>query len=163
MTQVSMILRTQQGSTLVIALLMVALLTVMGIAATTTSQIGLRIANNDRLYQRDLYVADGGWKDAAMSLNAEAGPPPSAGGPVDPTIKFFGTLRADVDATLLPAGSEDNIIGGVPYWYQVTYLSKSAVPGSGKKYKRFNYYVVSNANRTQQVAVNLSKIYKVGY
>lgn len=164
MAQVSSILKTQDGSALVIALMMLALLTVIGIAATTTSEIGVRIANNDRLYQRDFYVADGGWKDAAMWLNAKAGPPPRvSSSPVDPTVKYFGTLTTDMDPKLLPAGTEDNSIGGVPYWYKVAYVSKSVVPGSGKKYKRFKYHAVSSANRTQRVAVNLSKIYKVGY
>ena len=108
------------------------------------------------------YVADGGWKDAAMWLNAKAGPPLTVGSG-DPTVKYFGTLTTHMDPELLPAGTEDNSIGGVPYWYKIAYVSKSVVPGSGKKYKRFKYHTVSSANRTQQVAVNLSKIYKVGY
>lgn len=50
----------EQGSVLVIALLMLALLTVIGIAATTTSRIELQISGNNRFHKSALYHADSG-------------------------------------------------------------------------------------------------------
>jgi hypothetical protein len=52
--------KTEEGSVLVIALLMLALLTVIGIAATTTSRIELQISGNNRFHKQALYHADSG-------------------------------------------------------------------------------------------------------
>lgn len=49
----------EDGSVLVIAMIMLALLTIIGISATTTSTIEVQIAANDRFYKQNLCVADG--------------------------------------------------------------------------------------------------------
>jgi hypothetical protein len=54
----------EEGSVLVISVVILALLTVIGIAATTTTSIELQIAGNDRVYKENLYQAEG----AAMML-----------------------------------------------------------------------------------------------
>ena len=158
------ILRSEEGSTLVIAFLMIALLTVIGIAATTTSEIGVRIAHNERVYQRDFYVSDSGWKEAALWLDLLGGPPARVNSdPADQTVKNFGNWPSDSGYTTFPEGTEDNILAGVPYWYQVVYVGNSIVPGSGKNHRKYKYRAASNANRSQQINVGLSKIYKAGY
>lgn len=49
----------EDGSVLVIAMIMLALLTIIGISATTTSTIEVQIAANDRFYKLNLCQAEG--------------------------------------------------------------------------------------------------------
>ena len=52
-------LNNKRGSALVVALLMLVVLTLIGISATTTTTFELQIAGNDKLYKRAFYAADG--------------------------------------------------------------------------------------------------------
>jgi len=54
------ILKDETGSVMVIALLMLALLTIIGISSSTTSQIEIQIAGNDRFHKIAFYNADSG-------------------------------------------------------------------------------------------------------
>ena len=49
----------QRGSALVIALLMLVVLTLIGISASTTTTFELQIATNDKLFKSAFYAADG--------------------------------------------------------------------------------------------------------
>ena len=51
---------SENGSITVLALIMLALLTLLGIAATMTSSIEVQIAGNDDRHKKALYEADGG-------------------------------------------------------------------------------------------------------
>lgn len=50
---------SEEGSVLVIAMIMLALLTIIGISATNTSTIEVQIAANDRFYKQNLSAAEG--------------------------------------------------------------------------------------------------------
>jgi hypothetical protein len=52
------IIKNNQGSALVVALLMLVVLTLLGIAATSTSTVELQISGNDKLYKTSFYAAD---------------------------------------------------------------------------------------------------------
>ena len=54
------ILRNEKGSILTITILILALLTAIGIAATRTSTIDTQIAGNELLYNQEFYKADAG-------------------------------------------------------------------------------------------------------
>lgn len=60
------LLRNESGSVMVLALIMLALLTLLGIAATTTSTIEIQVARNERLYKENFYRAE-----AAVMENAQ--------------------------------------------------------------------------------------------
>jgi hypothetical protein len=51
-------LSSERGSALVVALLMLVVLTLLGITATTTSNIEVQISGNDKLYKINFYAAD---------------------------------------------------------------------------------------------------------
>ena len=57
-----------KGSTLIIALVMLALLSVLGIAVTTTSSIEVQIAANDRTYTHNFYIAETALNEAISEL-----------------------------------------------------------------------------------------------
>lgn len=50
----------QDGTVLIVALLMLILLTVIGISASTISSIDIQIAGNEKFYKIAFYAADGG-------------------------------------------------------------------------------------------------------
>lgn len=54
------IMNNEDGSTLLITLLILSLSLVIGIFATTTTDIELRLAGNERLNKKTFYAADGG-------------------------------------------------------------------------------------------------------
>jgi hypothetical protein len=58
-------LRNERGSALVVALLMLVVLTLIGISASSTSTFELQISGNDKLYKMAFYQADGGTEAGA--------------------------------------------------------------------------------------------------
>lgn len=52
--------RQEKGFVLVLALLVMLVLTIIGIAATTNTSLELRIAGNDKLHKETFYAAEGG-------------------------------------------------------------------------------------------------------
>ena len=61
-------LNNEDGSVLVVALIMLVLLTLIGISATTTSMIETRISGNERVYKRNLYAAEAASMHCAQDL-----------------------------------------------------------------------------------------------
>ena len=64
-------LNTEDGSVLVLALLMLAFLSILGVSATTTSTIEVQIAGNDRAFKQNFYKAEAGAMEAAKRLENE--------------------------------------------------------------------------------------------
>ena len=67
------ILANETGSLMVIAVVLLMLLTVIGIAITTTTSIELQIAGNDRLHKTAFYAADGATDVASELLEQNLG------------------------------------------------------------------------------------------
>lgn len=162
------VLKNETGSIIVIALLILAVLTIIGLTAASNSTHESQFVRNEHLYQKDFYLADSGWKEAAMWLENSSGPPAGANLVNDNIVKNFGfnTAPADPAPTDLSVLTPDNSSlskSGIPYWYQVEYLEDVTVAGSGPGWREFFYRARSNANRTQEIEVTISKVYKVGY
>lgn len=67
-------LKDQGGSVLVIALVILILLTIIGISATTTSEIEIRTAGNEAILKRNLYLAESAAMAGAQTLENETDP-----------------------------------------------------------------------------------------
>ena len=65
------ILENEKGSVIVLAVVLLMLLTLLGISATTTSSIEVQIAGNEHRYKRDLYLAEGAAMQCAQILDDE--------------------------------------------------------------------------------------------
>jgi type IV pilus assembly protein PilX len=63
-------LRNSQGATLIIGLLTLVLLSLIGIAATTTSRMEVQIAGNDKMYKEAFYAAEFGVTQGEAALEA---------------------------------------------------------------------------------------------
>ena len=64
------ILRNERGSVLAIGLLVLALLTIIGISATTTTMTDIQIAGNEKIQSMAFYAADAGIEAGRAALNA---------------------------------------------------------------------------------------------
>jgi type IV pilus assembly protein PilX len=69
MQKITSILNNQQGSVIIIAVIILALLTVIGIAATNTSTTEMQISTNAVLHNVALYTADSGIEAGRAALN----------------------------------------------------------------------------------------------
>jgi hypothetical protein len=175
-------LNNERGSMIALAMIILALLTLIGISSTTTSTTEVQIATNNQSYQLEFYLADSGWRQGAMWVE-NRGAPPMWVNSGDNLVKNYGVNNSSntpLTGTSLPTA--DNTMPGstpvnygfyrIPYWYQIEYLDPAtaginidtaSLAGNEKGFDRFYYEVTSNANRSQQIEVRLSKVYKVGY
>jgi hypothetical protein len=167
------IFNNENGSVIFVALIFLALLTLIGVSSINTSSTEVKIASNTQLNRIEFYIAESGWKHGAMWLEGQAGPPSfmNTSGNI---VRNFGNGNTDVLNNNFPDGTEDSPNAGslndmssygIPYWFKVNYLPDETQPvaGSGKNYKRHFYEVESNANRRQEVEAVVSKIFKTGY
>ena len=69
MQKITSILNNQQGSVIVIAVIILALLTIIGIAATKTSTTEMQISTNAVLHNVALYTVDSGIEAGRAALN----------------------------------------------------------------------------------------------
>jgi hypothetical protein len=105
-------LKNEQGYFLVMSTLMLlALLTIISIAATNTANTEVQIAGNDAVYQRNLYLAEGAAIQAVDVLQND--PNPRGLSFVDPGLKTiddanftdnWGTSSQPVTTSLDPSG-----------------------------------------------------------
>jgi len=65
---VPLLLENETGSVLLVAMLILIVLTLIGIAATNTSTIEIQIAGNEKSYKQAFYSADAGVSWALVSL-----------------------------------------------------------------------------------------------
>jgi hypothetical protein len=63
--------REEDGGVLVVALIMLVLMGMLGIAASSTSSIEMRIATNERLHRVAFYAADGSTEAATVLLERD--------------------------------------------------------------------------------------------
>jgi hypothetical protein len=82
-------LKNEQGNFLILATIMLlALLTIISIAATNTANTEVQIAGNDTVYQRNLYLAEGAAMEAVDRLQNATNPRDPVEVPfVDPGLK----------------------------------------------------------------------------
>jgi len=100
--QASMI-KSEKGSVLLNGLLIVLLVTVIGMAAATTSSLELRISKNQKLYKQNFYLAEAAVIECAK--NIEEGEPDDLNGR-DPIWLSLPTGLPDFPANF-PDGIED--------------------------------------------------------
>ena len=73
MQPAAILLNNEKGSLMVIAIVILMLLTLIGIAITTTASLEMQIASNDRLHKMAFYAADGGIDIGAELLEQNLG------------------------------------------------------------------------------------------
>ncbi|MCG6944768.1 MAG: pilus assembly PilX N-terminal domain-containing protein [Deltaproteobacteria bacterium] len=161
MKRIADTIANDRGSALVIALLVLVLLTLMGISATTTSTIEVQMAGNEKFHDMAFYAAESGWQRSLNWLDSQY-----------PAVTE--KVGWDEDATPLPTFSpgekynnpdpivlaEDN---DTEYSVKIEFVGTRAVPGYGTNFRRFNYQVDSTGigpgNARSEVRVVAGKIF----
>ena len=88
-------LNNEDGSVLILALIMLVLLTLIGISATTTSMIEINIAGNERAYKRNLYSAEAAVMQCAQNMEQT-----TLQNPRPPWLGLIGTVNEPDDIRL---------------------------------------------------------------
>lgn len=166
----------EDGFVLIIALIMMVILTLIGVAATNTAMFELTIAGNDRLASQRFLTADSGWKQGGPFLNTLATPPVvvnmakrSGDTTRDWDVEYYQVVRNFGDGgdgtenDTFPAGSEDGTIANIPYWYRVIYQDDEPAVMFGADYRDFQYGIACSADGTAEVATRVRKVFRVGY
>ncbi len=144
-------LSEEQGSVLVISLMVLVVLALLGAIASNMSITEMQSAGNERRYNQLFYLADSGWQVAPNFLDNSSDPPqpdPVCGG----QIVACGTTMVD----------------GIPYTYSVTEVIPppgfSRVPGReglDPTTPVHQYRVIATADGRQTIQVILNKPYPI--
>lgn len=67
-------LDNENGSAIVLALVILAVLTIIGISASTTSTVELKIVRNEKIHHQNFYYAEAGVYEGAQRIEQESNP-----------------------------------------------------------------------------------------
>ena len=162
MKDIASICANEKGSALVLALLILVLLTLMGISATTTSTVGIQMAGSEKFYELAFYSAESGWQRALNWLDDQ----------------YLGDVRNRVwDGTTfveVPGSLDDATSVGIPlandnntqYSVKIELTGTAPVPGYSTSFRRVNYKVKSEGsvpgNARAVVQVTAGKVFDMG-
>ena len=136
--------KKEEGSVLVVALLILVLLTLIGISATRTGEIELQISGNEKYHKIAFYAAESGWEVAVSWLDDQY-PPSTTSSVAGPT-----TMPGDNNTT---------------YSYSTSFDGAEHAPGYSTEFKRYIYQIDSTGalgNAESQVSVTAGKIVYIG-
>jgi len=154
------ILKSQEGATIVFALMILALLTVIGIAATKTSEIELQISRNEKYHRIAFYTAESGGQVAVNWLDDQY-PEISANRGLDAS-------GGNIDFTSAKYNNSDTIsLSNSTYSADVTFMgAQGNVPGYSTEFRRYTYQIDSTgtgpASARSELTVTAGKIVYVG-
>jgi hypothetical protein len=141
--------RSEEGSVIIIAFILLVVLTLIGVVATRTSTIDIQIASNEIPYKRNFYVAEGGIQREA----AEVG----RGSYAIANVKTPQTLATETSGGL-PAPAHEVL--GESYDFQVDYVG-FFTPPSGYSVLHFSRYDY-NIDVTKSNVRVAARYYKIG-
>jgi Tfp pilus assembly protein PilX len=95
-------INNEKGTALIISLMLLVLLTLLGMAATTTSTLEIMIADNERDYKVNFYKAESAAIQAAVIMENEPDPENKMKGYGDWAAGDENWLRYDKDASTPP-------------------------------------------------------------
>jgi len=105
-------INNDRGSIMVVALLLLVFLTIIGITATNNSRMESNITRNSQIYKRDFFVADSGWRAAAMNL------------------QDFGLAFPNYPNGVKAYGGPDGTLNDIDYDYQTSFVGDQRAAGS---------------------------------
>ncbi len=151
MNKASSALASERGSVLVVGLLILVTVTIIGIAATRTTEVGLQIAGNEKSHRKAFYAAEAsrGWVARKKTIYGAANivqnqglsfPDPDNPAEVlelDSTARFNGVVDY-LGATAPPRGSGYEVGKFKAHRYRMTCLGKG--PASSESRIEAGFY-----------------------
>ena len=159
---IASICANEKGSALVLALLMLVLLTLMGISATTTSTVEIQMAGGEKFYELAFYSAESGWQRALNWLDNQF--PGVTDNRVWDGTDFIAVAGSLDDAATvgIPLATDNN----TQYFVKVEFVGTAPAAGYGTGFRRFNYRVNSvgrgPGNARSEVEVTAGKVFDMG-
>ena len=103
-------IKSEDGTVLVVALMILVFLTLIGITITATTEVEIQIAGNERLYKDNLYTAEAAAMECAQMMEEFVSLDPTA----HPFIKPLGSVTLDNirDDAYWPGNGEASTIDG---------------------------------------------------
>jgi len=152
----------EKGSALVLALLILVLLTLMGISATTTSTVGIQMAGSEKFYEMAFYSAESGWQRALNWLDDQyLGDVTNRVWNGTTFEEVLGSLEEE-DSVGITLANDDNI----QYFVKLELTGTAPVPGFSTSFRRVNYKVKSEgsgpSNARAVVEVTAGKVFDMG-
>jgi hypothetical protein len=139
------------------ALLVLVLLTLMGISATTTSTIEVQMAGNEKFHDMAFYAAESGWQTSLNWLDRQYPAVTQNLGWDDVSETFVEANYNTPDYIILAVDNDTE------YSVKIEFVGTRAVPGYGTNFRRFNYRVNSTGlgpgNARSEVRVVAGKIF----
>jgi hypothetical protein len=193
MTRVKDVITNEEGSVLIVALVILVLITIMGLTVTRNADIDIQIAKNEREYVQEFYTADSAWREAIQWMDTRASAPDHVNralfisGATDNSeyfnVRNYGEGNNgiyNIDADGNPSGTKDGTLGSLDYWYKVARLNYmdsgtnqiieeeplTAVigfSGVNSSFLRFSYVIRGATEGGQKVDVTVTKVFKSGY
>ena len=157
MQKVKTILKNEEGSIIVISIMILALLTVIGISATRTSTVETQISTNDFL---NFYAAESGWQVSANWLDSQY--------PLSTIDRGLDMTGGVVDFTNPKYNTPDSfqLAANKSFSVRLRFTGAYIVPGYSTEFKRYRYEIDSDGigplNSQAQVGVTARKIEYVG-
>jgi hypothetical protein len=162
MNLIASICANEKGSALVLALLMLVLLTLMGISATTTSTVEIQMAGGEKFYELAFYSAESGWQRALNWLDNQF-PGVTDNRVWDGTDFMPVSGSLDEAATVgIPLANDNN----TQYFVKVEFVGTAPAAGYGTSFRRFNYRVdsvgIGPGHARSEVEVTAGKVFDMG-
>lgn len=168
---------SEDGYILLVGMMILLALTLMGLAATRSTTIELKIVGNERQSSQRFYVADSSWQIGGLWLKKRATPPTiknmtlkSGDTVIDETEKYYALVRNFGDGAdgvlndTFPADTEDGSYQNINFWYRLSgHGDPGKAEGFGKNYGDYKYGVEASADGAVVVATRMYKVYKHGY
>lgn len=179
-------LQNENGSVMIVAVVLLVLITIMGLSVSRLSDVDVQIAKNEREYVQDFYAADSAWREAIQWLDTRASVPGLVNrslyvtnDPDNPTDAYYddhamnvrnygngdeAEYNVDTTGKIFTAGSQDGTLGSVNYWYKIAYINDAAQQGElgpDPDHLYFHFLITCVANN-QIVDVTVKKLFKVG-
>jgi len=116
----------ESGFILVLAMAMLVVLSIIGIAGTRTSVIDLKISGNEKTITQEFNIADSLWQLGALWVNYQDGLPDEVNvtallaGSEDYIVRNYGDGGDAVLNEDLPDDTQDGTIQEKNFWYRVT-------------------------------------------
>ncbi len=133
-------LSDQSGTALMLAIMMLAALTLLGMAITGTGLVEIDIARNEKTHEMAFYKAEGGWQYGVSWLDIHPfGVVDDYGSTAQPAIfaDAFSTAQA-ANPQMVEEGGEE-----LGFAVEIDFRNATHPPLWGKDFSRANYSVVA--------------------
>ncbi len=153
MLKIHPVLRDESGAALVIALIMMILLTLIGLASTFSSTFEIKLSGNKRGSTNAFYTADGGVQSTVANLgnfNLATGYSAVDSSTLTPDLQKESINSKNISPTLtLPTGVSFSDPPGVTIYHSTNSNAPRGLGFSATGNIEYTYYIVDSVGRDQ--------------